>query len=166
MATRMLVVTRQLLLVAAALVLAAPADAQRRRGPRTFAQTLLRDVLQRHPQVKTMELAAVTADGCVTVAATDAGDIGHKCDGRERRAMRSREPFIEEPSVLDPAWVIVEALHDANGKLVGLVITDIVLGRGASRDAALTRARAVRRDLESRIESLAQFTAGTPAAGR
>jgi hypothetical protein len=166
MAIRIRLVATQLSLAAALLLWAAPADAQLRRGPRTFAQTLQRDVLRRHPQVNVMELAAIIGDGSVTIAASDVGDIGDKCDGRERRVMRSREPLIEDPSRLDPAFVIAEALHDASGRLIGLVITDVVLGRGGTRDAALARSRAVRRDLESRIESLAQLTAGTPAASR
>src|SRR5688572_8764751 len=106
MAIRIRLVATQLSLAAALLLWAAPADAQLRRGPRTFAQTLLRDVLRRHPQVKVMELAAISGDGCVTIAASDVGDIGDKCDGRERRVMRSREPLIEDPSRLDPAFVI------------------------------------------------------------
>jgi hypothetical protein len=166
MAIRLRLVTTQLALATALLLLASPADAQLRRGPRTFAQTLLREVLRQHPQIKTMELAARRGGGCVTVAATDVGDIGDRCDAKETRVMRSREPDIEDPSMVDPAFVIAEALHDASGRLVGLVITDVVLGRGGTREAALARARAVRRDLESRIESLAQLTAGTPAASR
>jgi hypothetical protein len=166
MATRTRLVTTQLALTTTLLLLAAPGEAQLRRGPRTFAQTLLREVLRQHPQIKVMELAAIRGNGCVTVAASDVGDIGDRCDAKETRVMKSRQPDIEDPSLVDPAFVIAEALHDSSGRLVGLVITDVVLGRGGTRDAALARARAARRDLESRIESLAQLTAGTPAASR
>jgi hypothetical protein len=41
--------------------------------------------------------------------------------------MRTREPFVEEPSMIDPAYVITEALHDASGRLVGVVVVGEVL---------------------------------------
>lgn len=161
---RMSVVMKGLaLVVAATLSFAAGAHAQTRRGG-SFAQTLLRDVVRRHPQIKQAEIAAMSGDGCVTVAASDAGDIGDKCDGKERNVMRSGEPDIEDPSVVDPVYIISEALHDASGAVVGIIITDVVPERGRGRDGALARARALRRDIESRIRSAAQLTAGTPAA--
>jgi hypothetical protein len=162
---RMSVLTRQLALVAAAsLLLTACADAQTARRGRSYAQTLLRDALRRHPKIKQAEIAAMSGNGCVTVAASDAGDIGDKCDGKERNVMQSGEPDIEDPSMVDPVYIISEALHDASGAVVGIIITDVMPERGRGRDAALARARALRRDIESRIQSAAQLTAGTPAA--
>jgi hypothetical protein len=132
-----------------------------------FAKTLLRDVLRQHPEIKVMELAVVTGDGCVTVAATDSGDIGHDCDETERATMRSKEPYVEHPNEDDPAYVIAEALHDASGQVVGVVITDIVFREpGGNRDAALVRARAVRRVLEARIPSAASLKTGTVAVAQ
>jgi hypothetical protein len=161
----MSLVTRQLALAAAALLLlAACAHAQTARRGRSYAQTLLRDVLRRHPQIKQAELAAMSGDGCVTVAASDVGDIGDKCDGTERKVMQSGEPDIEDPSIVDPVYVISDALHDASGAVVGIIITDVFPERGRGRDAALARARALRREIESRIQSAAQLTAGTPSA--
>jgi hypothetical protein len=150
-----------LVLVAVLVPLAACAHA---RTDRSFAQRLLRDVLRRHPEVTVMELAVVSGNGCVTVAATDAGDIGHRCDDKEKQAMRSEEPFVEDPNEQDPAYIITEALHDASGRVVGVVITDVVVREpGGGRAAALARARAIRRELESRIQSAAQLTGGARA---
>jgi hypothetical protein len=161
----MSLVTRQLALAAAALLLlAACAHAQSTRRGRSYAQTLLRDVLRRHPQIKQAEIAAMSGDGCVTVAASDVGDIGDKCDGKEREVMQSGEPDIEDPSIVDPVYIISEALHDASGAVVGIIITDVFPERGRGRNAAVARARALRREIESRIQSAAQLTAGAPAA--
>jgi hypothetical protein len=154
-----------LLLAVVLLPLAACAQTQTGRAGRTFAQRLLRDVLRRHPEIKVMELAALSGEGCVTIAATDAGDIGHNCNERERHAMLSKDPYVEDPSDDDPAYIVTEALHDASGRVVGVVITDVVVREpGGGRDAALARARAIRWGLESRILSVAQLTAGTLAS--
>jgi hypothetical protein len=129
-----------------------------------YAQTLLQDVLRRHPEIKVMELAVSTGERCVTVAATDASDVGDDCNKRERATMLTKEPYVEHPSDDDPAYVIAEALHDASGRIVGVVITDIVVREpGGNREAALARARGVRRALEARIPSVARLAAGTVA---
>jgi hypothetical protein len=165
MLTRIPAAVRPLALMAilTVLPLAASATAQTGRGGRSFAQTLLRDVLRRHPQVRQAEIAAMVSDGCMTVAATTAGDVGDRCDRKERNVMRSGKPDIEDPSAFDPMYIISEPLHDASGAVVGIIITDVRPERGRGRDTALARARALRRELESRIQSRAQLIAGTPA---
>jgi hypothetical protein len=135
-----------------------------KRAENTFAQQLLREVVQRHPEIKGMEMAGLRGDGCVTIAATDAGDIGDTCDGKEKRALRSGEPDVEAPTRREPAYIIAEALHDADGALVGLLITDIAPNAGEGRDAVLARARAIRQEIEARIPSGAHLIQGTPAS--
>ena len=158
------IVKRGLWIAAALLPLVVCAGLEANHRSKGFAKTLLREVLRQHPEVKVMELAVVSGDGCVTIAATDAGDIGHDCDETERATMRSKEPYVEHPREGEPAYVIAEALHDASGQVIGVVITDIVVREpGGNRDAALVRARAVRRVLESRIPSVATLKAGNVA---
>jgi hypothetical protein len=140
------------------------AHAQTGRGG-SYAQRLLRDVVQRHPEIKGMELAGLRGNGCVTIAATDEGDIGDRCDDKERRALRTKEPYVEDPSEFDPAYIITEALHDASGRVVGVIIMDLVPERGG-RAAALARARTIRLEVESRIPSAARLNEGTPAGRR
>jgi hypothetical protein len=145
--------------------LAAPplVEAQGRARRENFAQSVLRDVMRRHPQLIGLELSARRGNGCITVAATDAGDIGHRCDAGEREMLRAGEPQVDEPSAADPAYVISEPLLDAAGEVMGLIIMDIRPERGG-RAAALGRARAVRLDVQSRIRSAAQLSGGAPAA--
>jgi hypothetical protein len=145
------------------LIPSAGARAQTRARGESYAQRVLRDVMRRHPQLIGMELAARRGNGCVTVAATDAGDIGHTCDAGERQQMRAGESQVEEPSAADPAYVITEPLRDASGQIMGLIMMDIRPERGG-RAAALARARAARLEVESRIRSLEQFRGGSSAA--
>jgi hypothetical protein len=153
---------RGLLVATIALALVTFTGLESSRNRKSFAQSLLRDVLRQHPEVRVIELAVVSGDGCVTIAATDASDIGHRCSATERATMQSDEPYVEHPDEDDPAYVISEALHDASGRVVGLVITDIVVREpGGNREAALARARGVRRVLEARIPSVASLKAGT-----
>lgn len=143
------------------LIPSAPAFAQTRSRGENYAQTVLREVMRRHPQLIGMELAARRGATCVTVAATDAGDIGHRCDAGERELMRRREPEVEDPSLVDPAYVITDQLRDPSGNVIGLIMMDIRPERGG-RSAALARARAIRVDVESRIRSAEQFRGGAP----
>lgn len=148
-----------------AAILSFPAACVHRQtgAERTFAQTLVEDVMRRHPDVKGLELAGRRADGCVTIAASDRADVGDRCDDEEQRALRTGEALVEEPDGKDPAYIVAEPLHDVSGAVVGLLITDIVPPAGADRAAIMDRARAVRLDVESRIPSAVRLTSGTPA---
>ena len=130
------------------------AQAQTKQAP--YAQTVLESVAKRHSDVREMELAARRGDGCVTVAATDAGDIGDSCDRKERDALRSGNAYVEDPSRRDPVYIITEQLHDSQGAVIGLIIVDLD-PRGESRDTVLARARGIRQEVESRITSASQL---------
>lgn len=145
--------------------LSIPAVAQGGGKERPFAQILIDDVMKRHQDVKGMELARVRGEGCVTIAATDAEDIGHECDSGERAALRGTEPSVEEPSEADPAYIITNALHDKSGAVIGLLILDILPTRGQSRAAVVARAREIRKALESRIPSAERLTAPVDGTG-
>jgi hypothetical protein len=157
--------TRRLtILLGAALPLAASCAHRADGRGSPYAQRVLQEVVRRHPEVRGMELAALHGDGCVTVAATDAGDVGDRCDGDERRLLRAAAPRIEEPTRRDPVYIVTEPLHDSAGAVVGLLMTDLSADSVADRAAVLARARAIRQDLEARIPSAAHLAAGTPAA--
>ena len=141
---------------------AANAHAQARGG---YAQSVLQDVMKRHPEVKGMEFAARRGDGCVTVAATDAGDIGDKCDGDEKRALRSTEPEVDDPSWKDHFYVVTDQLHDSTGAVIGLIITDIAPQKTSGRAAALASSRAIREEVEARLRSAEQLGESANAAG-
>ena len=77
----------------------------------------------KHSEVTGLELSAASAGrkGCVTIAATEAKDLGEKCDRDETTAMSTGKPFVEhEPDGFD----VTAPLHDASGKLVGTIGID------------------------------------------
>ncbi len=82
-----------ILLCGALLVL--PLNAQSKK---IQAQDLVEMTAQNHPEIESLEIAA-TQEGqrvCVTVAATEAKDLGEKCDADEEAALKTQEPFVEK----------------------------------------------------------------------
>jgi hypothetical protein len=155
----MIPVTR--LATVAAVLMAVPAAAQ--RGGSAFAQRLVDETVWRHPEVAAVEVSALAGGGCVTVAATDRRDVGDRCDGGERAAMRSGRTNVEDPSRSDPVYDVTQALHDASGRLVGAIGMDLRPAAGADRVAVVGHAAAILREIEAQIPSLQQLAAGTPA---
>src|SRR5258705_1168151 len=143
-----------LVLAALATIPSVRASAQQREAG--YAQGVLTTVAKRHGDLRQMDLAARRGDGCVTVAATDRGDIGDACDATEKKVLRTGEPDVGKPTRRDPVYMITEQLRDASGAPIGLIILDLD-PRGESADAALARARAIRSEVESQITSVAQL---------
>ena len=137
--------------------------ATQQKKPPTYAQSLVDETLSHHPELVGIELAGRRGDGCVTIAATEPGDVGDRCDGKEKNALTSGAAFVEEPTRHDPAYIVTEALHDASGTVVGLLIIDIPPRSGEQRAAVLSRARAIRAEMEARIPSENRLLTGTPA---
>lgn len=148
--------TQKLMALAAIAAIAVSSSMQAQTPGTSHAQSVLADVSKRHPDVREMELIARRGDGCVTVAATDKGDIGDSCDRKERQVLRDGAALVEAPSRRDPVYIITEQLHDAQGAVIGLIITDLV-PRGEAREAVLARAAAIRSEVESQIGSAAQL---------
>lgn len=141
----------------------AAASTRRQRGkhPDIYAQQLVDQMVARHPEVKSVELALLSTKGCATVAATAAEDIGEACDNDENTPMKTGRPFVEAPSKDDPVYDITQAIHDASGKLIGAVGMDIDPA-GRARKAVVAQAEAVRKEMETLIPSKEKLLA--PAA--
>jgi len=101
-------------------LLYSPLNAQSKK---THAQKLVDSIAQRHSEITGLELSATQAGqkGCATIAATEAKDLGEKCDKDEDTAMKTGEPFVEHgPDGFD----VTAPLHDATGKLIGALGID------------------------------------------
>src|SRR5207245_10279653 len=62
----------------------------------TQAQHLVDLTAQRHPEITGLELSVNHGqEGCVTIAATQAKDLGEKCDDDEAAALKTLKPFVE-----------------------------------------------------------------------
>jgi hypothetical protein len=62
------------------------------------AQKAADEILAAHPEITSLELAAARSDqeGCKTVAATEAKEIGEKCDNDELTAIKTNRPLVEQ----------------------------------------------------------------------
>ncbi len=123
------------------------------QDPPTYAQQLVNQMVAAHAELAAMELALQLTEGCKTVAATAAEDIGEKCDDDELGPIRTGEPDVEEPTKDDPVYDITQALHDSAGNLIGAVGMDLKPAPGKDRAAMVAQARAILHELEARIPS-------------
>lgn len=138
-------------LLATAMAAGTPGQ-QRGKHPNIYAQQLVNRMVARHPELKSVELALLSRQGCATVAATAAEDIGEACDTDENTPIKTGQPYVEAPSKDDPVYDITQAIHDASGKLIGAVGMDIAPA-GRDRKAVVAQAQAVRREMERLIPS-------------
>jgi len=65
---------------------------------RINAQKVVTELKAAHPEITSLELAATKSqqDGCKTIAATEANEIGQKCDKDELTAIKSDSLFVEQ----------------------------------------------------------------------
>jgi hypothetical protein len=146
---------RTLVVLVSSAVLAGAGPAQHKTAaPPIAAQDLVTRFLAAHGDVlSAVELALIAKGTCRTVAATHVEDVGERCDDDERTAMRSGRPYVEAPTRADPIYDVTQALHDANGKLIGAVGMDLKPLAGDTRDAVVARAAEMRRLIEAEITS-------------
>lgn len=116
---------------------------------RIFAQALIEDTLAKHPELSGLELATAAPDGheCVTIAATDAKEIGEKCDNGDLAVMRTGKPSVEKES---DSYDVTLPLQ-IGGTRIGIIGMDFKLDQKEA--GLLDRARAIAREIESRIPS-------------
>jgi hypothetical protein len=119
----------------------------------TAAQRLVDEFVREHPEVVELELSVSGNGGCRTVAATAREEVGTMCGLDELGPMQTGKPRVQPPTRHDPAYDITQALHDANGELVGAAGMSLRADDGAGRDAMLSHAKKLLRKLEGRIAS-------------
>jgi len=132
-------------------VLSSPLHAQSKK---TQAQNLVDLIALKHSEVTGLELSAASAGrkGCVTIAATEAKDLGEKCDRDETTAMSTGKPFVEhEPDGFD----VTAPLHDASGKLVGTIGIDFKPQVGQTKADILRLTAGLLKEMEQQISSQA-----------
>jgi len=133
-----------------------PAAAQQRTQPTpTNAQALVDGFVRTHAGLAALELAVTGERGCRTVAATAREDVGERCDEDELGPIRTGRPDIEEPTAADPVYDITQALHDADGRLIGAAGMDLRPDSASTRESMLAQAQELLRELERQIPSKA-----------
>jgi hypothetical protein len=119
------------------------------------AQKAAEELVAAHPEITGLELAATRskAEGCKTIAATEAKEIGEKCDKDEFTAMKSNQPFVElEKDEFD----VTVPLHDAAGKIIATVGMDFKAA-GQTKEKVTHQAKQIAAELEKRFSSKDQL---------
>ena len=139
------------LFLALALTAFVPANASEIR-----AQKVVTEVKAAHPEITGLELAASRSEqeGCKTIAATEAKEIGEKCDKDEFTAMKTNQPFVEKEKDEFDATL---PFHDSAGKIIGAVGMDFKAGPGQTIEAVTRQAKQIVSELEKRITSKEQL---------
>ena len=140
-----------LVVFAAAATFAAPQSPG--QGTHAFAQSLVNQLHSAHPEFSGIGISAVIpGKGCYGLASTDKTDIGTKCESADVAPLRTgRASVATEGKNLD----ISLPLHDASGKMVGVI--GIETAPGAGRAATLAKVRAAVHQVERQIPSKAKL---------
>jgi len=119
-----------------------------------MAQKLVEEVKAAHPEITGLELAATrTGQGCKTIAATEAKEIGEKCDKDELMATKTNKPFVEKEK---DEFDVTLPIHDPAGKVIGTAGMDFKVA-GQTKESVTSQALLIAADLEKRITSKEQL---------
>jgi hypothetical protein len=124
------------------------------QSKKTQAQRLVELIAQKHPEVADLELSVTPAGRrkCVTIAATNAKDVGEKCDSDEFAALKTPEPFVEREK---DGFDVTARLHDADGNVIGTLGLDFKLNAGQTKAEILKRTAEILKEVEPQIPSKA-----------
>ena len=116
----------------------------------------MEEIRARHPEITGLELAASRsrADVCRTIAATEAKEVGEKCDKDELTAIKTNQPFVEHEQ---DGYDITMPLHDASGAVIATVGMDFRLEPGKQQDAVVKQARQIAAEFEKAITTKSQL---------
>jgi hypothetical protein len=114
---------------------------------RTFAQALVENTLSKHPGLAGVGLATSQAQGndCVTIADTDAKELGDKCDKGELAVMKTGKSTVEKEG---DGYDVTLPLH-VGGKTIGIIAMDFKLDEQEA--GLLDRAKDIAKELEAQI---------------
>lgn len=153
------VLTGYAVLVGPSVGLPARMSSEAKRG-RILAQKVMEELASKHSELQGMEVAA-TPPGkktCVTIAATEAKEVGEKCDNDEFTAIQTNQPFVEkENEGGKEVFDVTMPLHDAAGKVVGTIGMDFKPEPGQERSKVVSRAEEIVREFEKQVPSKAKL---------
>jgi hypothetical protein len=116
-----------------------------------FAQQVVQEIKAAHPEITGLELAATKpGKGCQTIAATEAKEIGEKCDKDEWTARNTNRPFVEQEKT---EFDVTLPIHDSAGKIIATAGMDFKLKPGRTKETVLREALKIGAELERRLTS-------------
>ena len=112
-----------------------------------FAQALVENTLSKHPALLGVGLATTQPQGhdCVTIADTDAKELGDKCDKGELAVMKTGKSTVEKES---DGYDVTLPLH-VGGKTIGIIAMDFKLDELEA--GLLDRAKVIAKEVEAQI---------------
>ena len=118
------------------------------------AQNLVQVTAHNHSEIASLEISAIPEGQkqCVTIAATEAKDVGEKCDADEETALKTQEPFVEQEA---DGFDVTAPLHDAKGKLIGTVGIDFKPQQGQTKKEIVEQTDKLLKEIEPQIPSKA-----------
>ena len=122
---------------------------------KSMAQKLVEDTHAQHPEATEIGIVTVSAKGCRTIASTDKGDIGEKCEAEDSAPMKTGKPYVEKEK---DGYDISLALHDASGKTIGAVGIEFKLQAGQTAANMTEKAKQIAGEMEKQIPSKAALS--------
>lgn len=121
------------------------------QAPSIHAQKVVDAVKSVHPEIEGIEIAASKTGGaCQTIAATEAKEVGQKCDKDELTAIKTNKPFVEKEKT---EWDVTLPLHDSAGKIIATAGMDLKLSPSRNKETVVAEAQKIAAELEKSFPS-------------
>ena len=120
---------------------------------KSFGQALVENTAARHPELLGLGLATTPPHerDCVTIADTDAKEIGDKCDKGELAVIKTGTSTVEKEG---DGYDVTLPLH-VGGQRIGIISMDFKLDEQES--GLLDRATVIAKEVENQIPSKAKL---------
>jgi len=117
-----------------------------------MAQKVVEEVKAAHPEITGLEVAATrsASEGCKTIAATEAAEVGQKCDKDELTAIKTNKPFVEQEK---NEFDVTLPIHDSSGKIIATAGMDFKVEAGRTKVTVVREAQRIAAELEKRFTS-------------
>ena len=122
---------------------------------KSFAQKLVEQTRAQHPEATEIGIVAASARGCRTIASTDKGDIGEKCESDDSAPIRTGKPYVEKEK---DGYDVSLQLHDSTGKAIGAVGIEFKLEAGQTKASVTEQAEKIAGEMAKQISSKAALT--------
>ena len=120
----------------------------------SLAQHLVTTTMSAHPELTEIGISVHSTHGCHSIASTDAGDVGERCETGDLRVMRTSRPYaVKENDGFD----VSVPLHDVSGKLIGSLAIEFRLQSGETNRSVIAEASKIAREMEAQIPSKASL---------
>ena len=128
------------------------ANAGSTRPNKILAQKVVEEIKAGHPEITGLEIAATKseADGCKTIAATEAKEVGQNCDKDELSAIRTNKPFVQNEK---DEFDVTLPIHGSTGKIIATTGMDFKLKPNRTKASVVSEAQRIAAELEKRFVS-------------